>query len=61
MCSASKVALDHGRAPDRVRVIRATPDALTVDLDVSGVVRRYKGFLAYTDRGATLTWLRDVP
>ena len=49
---AGQVAFDHGCAEDRIRVIRFLEPA--VDLDVCGVVRRYK---SVASGGGGHTWL----
>lgn len=50
---ADQVAFEHGCAPERIRVIRSAPMRLVMDLDVCGVVRRYKLF----GDAAPVTWL----
>jgi len=58
---ASQVSFDHRCSADRIRVIRLSEDALTVDLDVCGGVHRYKGFMSIAFWGNSqqeaVTWL----
>jgi hypothetical protein len=49
-----QVAFDHGCPEDRVRVIRG--EFIALDLDVCGVVRRYKS-VASGLAGSPFTWL----
>lgn len=51
----SQVAFDHGCPPERIRVIRSEGSA--VDLDVCGVVRRYKFVASGASSGPPYTWL----
>lgn len=50
-----QVAFDHGCPEQRIMVIRA--EAPTVDLDVCGVVRRYKSVGGGESSPSTGTWL----
>ena len=51
----SQVAFDHGCPQDRIRVIKS--EGSTVDLDVCGVVRRYKSVASGATTGLAYTWL----
>jgi hypothetical protein len=53
---ASQVSFDHGCPPERIRVIRSD-NIITVDLDVCGVVRRYKSVASGHDGPPQYTWL----
>ncbi|HET8734060.1 MAG TPA: hypothetical protein VFM45_09850 [Anaeromyxobacteraceae bacterium] len=44
-----------GCPPERIRVIRS--EGVTVDLDVCGVVRRYKSVASGATSGPAYTWL----
>jgi hypothetical protein len=50
-----QVAFDHGCPEERIMVIRS--DVPTVDLDVCGVVRRYKSVAGGASSSSTDTWL----
>jgi hypothetical protein len=52
----AQVEFDHGCEPERVRFIRSDRSHVTVDLDVCGVVRRYKAFGTGAP-GNAVTWL----
>jgi hypothetical protein len=51
----SQVSFDHGCPQDRIRVIKS--EGPTVDLDVCGVVRRYKSVASGAPSGPGYTWL----
>ncbi len=53
--AGDQVSFDHGCPPDRIRVIRS--EGVTVDLDVCGVVRRYKSVASGARSGPAYTWL----
>jgi hypothetical protein len=50
-----QVAFDHGCPQERIRVIKS--DGPAVDLDVCGVVRRYKSVAGGATSGIPDTWL----
>jgi hypothetical protein len=52
----AQVEFDHGCAPEKVRFIRYDNSRVTADLDVCGVVRRYKAF-GTGSPGDAVTWL----
>ena len=51
-----QVEFDHGCPSANVRIIRRDKRGGTVDLDICGVVRRYKGF-GTGNAGDLTTWL----
>lgn len=52
----SQVEFDHQCPPEKVRIIRSATRGTTVDLDICGVVRRYKAF-GTGNPGDAVTWL----
>ncbi len=51
----AQVAFDHGCPLERIRIIRS--EGSTVDLDVCGIVRRYKSVASGAPAGPAYTWL----
>jgi hypothetical protein len=52
----NQVEFDHQCPPEKVRIIRSATRGTTVDLDICGVVRRYKAF-GTGNPGDAVTWL----
>jgi hypothetical protein len=51
---SNQVQFDHGCAVEKIRWIRSDKNHNTADLDVCGVVRRYKSVRGF---GEELTWI----